>query len=284
VKSELVFAVRTLQEAGIETARLDAELLMARVTGMSRERMITHADTPMSAALVKEYRELVAKRGERYPLPYLIGVWEFWGLDFEVNPSVLIPRPETEILVEAVVEWLEDRPSVIGEIGAGSGAIAVAIASELPDVTVYATEISRKAARTAAANAARNEVADRVKILVGDLAQPLYEYDLKGRVTALVSNPPYILEAVEADLQPEVQMEPRLATIAGEDSLHFYRRILAEGTDLLTPGGRVFFEIDPGMSGPIAEMGAGYGLRFVEMRRDLAGLERVVILECESSK
>ncbi|MDO8682149.1 MAG: peptide chain release factor N(5)-glutamine methyltransferase [Armatimonadota bacterium] len=284
IEKELAWAVDRLRKAGIDTPFLDAEVLMSHVTGLSRTQLIANPKRELSQEESARFRELVGRRCERFPLPYLTGKKEFWGLEFEVNPSVLIPRPETELLVEFVIEWLGDRPAIIAEIGAGSGAISVALAKALPRAMVYATEICPDAAATATRNAKRHLVDDRVKVLLGDLAKPLLDEGLEGKVDALVSNPPYVHSEKAEDLQPEVRCEPSLATVAGPDPLLFYRRIITEGRSLLAPGGRVFFEIDPGLAEFIAEIGEQNKLRFVEMRRDLAGLERLVILECESSK
>jgi release factor glutamine methyltransferase len=279
---ELVSAAEDLSAAGVDTPQLDAELLMGHVTGFSRTQLITRSRLALSEPQVTHFRHLVAKRRERYPLPYLIGVWQFWGMEFEVNPSTLIPRPETEGLVEACLEWLRGRPSILVDIGTGSGAIAVALAKELPEIRVYATEISPQAAHTAERNAEKNGVADRVEVLVGDLVAPLTGKGLEGRVDAIVSNPPYIADEAGPTLQPEVKQEPGMATLAGPDPLVFYRRILLECGSFLKPGGRVFFEIDPGLSASIVEIGRRARFRFVELRNDLAGFERVLVLECES--
>lgn len=282
IKDEIAKSAAELEEAGVDTPRLDAELLICRVTGLTRTQLITKSSKALNESQHQAFREMVEKRRRRWPLPYLLGVWEFWGMEFEVNPSVLIPRPETEILVESCAERLKNRSVLIGEIGAGSGAIAISIAKEMPEALVYATEISLEAADVAARNAARNGVADRVKILTGDLTKPLFAEDLAGRLDALVSNPPYIADDAAKDIQPEVLHEPAIATFAGPDRLTFYRRILADAPRLLVHGGEVFFEVDPGISQAIAEIAASMDLRLVETRRDLAGLERVVVLKCES--
>ena len=280
VGQELTWAVGELVAAGVDTPRADAELLMGHVTGFSRTQLITHSQLALSRAQAGHFRHLVDKRRERYPLPYLIGVWEFWGMQFEVNPSTLIPRPETEVLVEACAEWLRGRPTVVVDIGTGSGAIAVAVAKEVPESTVYATEISPEAAHTAARNAEKHGVADRVEVLVGDLTEPLVGKGIEGCVDAIVSNPPYIADEAGPALQPEVKQEPMSATLAGPDPVVFYRRILAECRRFLKPGGRVLFEIDPGLLEPIVEIGRKSGFTFVELRKDLAGFERVLVLEC----
>lgn len=284
IRAELAWAVARLLAAGIDTPQLDAQLLLSHVTGLSRTQLIAHPEQQISEDEHQLFCALVEKRQNREPLPYLLGEWEFWGLKFEVNPSVLIPRPETEMLVEACVEWVGDRRTTIVEIGAGSGAILVALGKSLPGAILFGTEICPEAAGTARRNVERHGLAGRITLLVGDLAQPLRDAGLAGQFDAIVSNPPYIAECLADHLQPEVQKEPRLATVAGPDPLLFYRRILDEAPTLLKARGRVFFEIDPGLTGPIRGLGLERGFRFIEMRRDLAGLERVMILECEYSK
>lgn len=282
IGDEITRANEAFAVAGVETPRLDAELLMCHVTGFTRTQLITRSELSLSDAQLCHFADLVERRRLRYPLPYLIGVWEFWGMEFEVNPSTLIPRPETEILLGACVEWLRGKKSIIVDIGTGSGAIAVALAKELPEARVYATDISPEAAHTAGRNALKNGVADRVEIMVGDLAQPLVGQRLEGQVDAIVSNPPYIAEHLGPGLQPEVQHEPVSATLAGADPLTFYRRILSECRSYLKPDGRVFFEIDPGLSAGIVEFANSVGLEFAELRNDLAGFERVLVLKCAS--
>jgi release factor glutamine methyltransferase len=282
IRRQMNWAVAELRSAEVDTPGLDAELLMGHVTGFTRTQLLTRGQLELSEAQAAHFRHLVEKRRERYPLPYLIGVWEFWGMQFEVNPSTLIPRPETEILVETCVERLRGRPSVVVDIGTGSGAIAVALAKELSEARVYATDISPEAAHIASRNAEKNGVTDRVEVLVGDLAGPLEGKGLEGNLDAIVSNPPYIEDALGPGLQPEVRQEPKSATLAGPDPVVFYRRILSECKSFLKPKGRVFFEIDPGLSASIVEIGRGVGFRFVELRNDLAGFERVLVLECES--
>jgi len=282
IAQELAWAARELEEAGVETPRLDAEVLLSHVIRLTRTQIIARPQVELAVQDSRRFHELINKRRTRYPLAYLTGVKEFWGLEFEVNPSVLIPRPETEILVEACWGWLDGRRAVIAEIGVGSGAVAVALAKELPMATIYGTEISEEAAAVAVRNVKRHSVGRRVKIVVGDLTQPLFEEGLGGRVDALVSNPPYVASSVVDKLQPEVLFEPRDAIVAGEDRLCFYRRILADAPELLAPGGRVFLEIDSGMAATIEEMAPGYGLELVETLYDLALLERDVVLECVS--
>jgi release factor glutamine methyltransferase len=279
---EIARANDALTAAGVDTPRLDAELLMCHVTAFTRTQLVTRGELALSAMQVNHFRNLLEKRRQRYPLPYLIGVWEFWGMEFEVNPSTLIPRPETEILVEACAEWLQGKKSTIVDIGTGSGAIAVALAKELTEARIYATDISPEAAHTAGRNAVKNRVGDRVEVLIGDLAVPLAGKGLEGQVDAIVSNPPYIADHLGPNLQPEVQQEPLSATLAGADPLTFYRRILSECRSFLKPDGRVFFEIDPGLSAGIVESANSVGLEFAELRNDLAGFERVLVLKCAS--
>lgn len=278
----LRWALQELRRADVETPQLDAEVLMSHATGLTRTQLVAHPDRRLSEIELRRFREWVSKRASRYPLAYIIGKKEFWGLEFEVNPSVLIPRPETEGLVEAAVEWLRGRAVTVVDIGAGSGAIAVALAKELPDARILGTEISPEAAATATRNVHKHGLSDRVEILTGDLADPVFALGLSGQVEAIVSNPPYISSDAVETMQPEVLHEPRSATVAGPDSVLFYRRILEISPRLLKSRGRVFLEIDPGQALPISDIARDHGLSLLETRRDLAGLERIAILECKS--
>ena len=284
IAHELAWATVELQRAGVDTPQLDATVLLAHCAGLTRTQLVTRQRLELTEEQNDLFRNMVSRRCERSPLPYLIGRKEFWGLEFEVNASTLIPRPETEVLVEAAAEWLRGRAAAIAEIGVGSGAIAVALAKELSEAVVYGTEISPGAASTAMRNVERHSVANRVKILTGDLTAPLFDEGLSGRIDALVSNPPYVSSDAVDRLQPEVLYEPREAIIAGPDALHFHKLILADAPLLVKPGGRVFLEIDHGQGQEVAEIANSVGTTLLETRRDLAGLERVVILECVSSR
>ena len=230
--------------------------------------------------------KLFARRAAREPLQYLLGSQEFCGLDFLVDRSVLIPRPETELLVEQVIQHnLRTRPLIIADIGTGSGCIAVALARALPTAVFYATDRSLAALRIAEHNATRHGVKDRVRFLVGDLLEPLRAHRLEGKVAAVVSNPPYIADRELLELQPEVRMfEPRVALAGGGDGLEFHRRLLSDAGEFLAPGGLLVFEVGQGKAGPLSEIAVAQGgYARAGLVRDAAGLDRVVCFERKHS-
>lgn len=226
-------ASRILVNAGIDTARLDAEVLLARACGVSRASLMAGVNVPSDAA--DEFRRMIARRAAREPVAYIIGYKEFFSLDFEVTPTVLIPRPETEILVEAAVKFLAMRPnSQVLDIGTGSGAIAIAIAANAQKAQIKATDISQEALEVARRNASRHRCGDRVDFIAADLFP-----DDGSRFDLIISNPPYVADGDFETLQPEIRLhEPRVALTFGTDGLDMYRRIATAIRSRLNPGGR----------------------------------------------
>jgi release factor glutamine methyltransferase len=264
--------------AGIETARLDAELLVGHVLGISREQLLAAGDCLLSAAQIRQYRELLGRRVKREPIAYITGRHEFWSLEFHVSPDVLIPRPETERLVEIALALAREVPSLqVLDIGTGSGAIAVSLAKELPSSAIWATDISFAALEIARSNAAGNGVTERVRFLHGDLFGPISE--IPGRFNLMVSNPPYIRTAEIDALEPEVsRWEPRCALDGGADGLDFYRRIAQEARYYLTPNGRIAVEIDADIGKEVAKLFTAAGCYTgVAISQDYAGRDRVVV-------
>jgi release factor glutamine methyltransferase len=257
---------------GSPTARLDAELLLSHGLGLSRIELYTQFDRPLRDDELAACRELVRRRGSREPVAYVIGEWSFRHLDLAVDPRVLVPRPETEILVDRCLALLDGagRPRLL-DVGTGSGAIALALKHELPDADVAACDVSPDALDVAAANAERLglEVAfHRCDLLDG---VPGGEFDL------IASNPPYVAEGELAGLEPEVaDYEPRLATVAGPDGLEVFRALLPQAAGRLAAGGHLVLECGAGQAAAVsAELDrTGYGHPAVD--RDLAGIERVV--------
>lgn len=265
------------KQKGIPCARLEAEVLLAESLGMDRVGLYIHYDQPLTSTELTRFREKVRRRLKREPLAYIVGKKEFWSMSFKVTPDVFIPRPETELLVEEALKIAirvrEDNNSLkILEVGTGSGAIVIALAKELPNAYLEATEISAKALAVARENALVHGVAKRINFVQGDLFPSSGEpYDL------IVANPPYIPWRHIPSLPPEVRyFEPRLAWDGGEDGLKFFRRILAQVGRFLERQGWFLTEIGAGQEEEIKKIIAGItdlnGGIFI---RDLAGINRV---------
>ena len=260
-----------LTAAGIDSARLDAEVLLAYACGASRAALIAglHIDADAAA----KFRQMIARRESREPLAYIIGRKEFFSLDFEVTPAVLIPRPETETLVEAALKFLATRrePRVL-DIGTGSGAIAIAIAMNAPTARIIATDITKEALEVARRNAIRHEREDRIEFVRADLFP-----DADSRFDLIVSNPPYVAEADLESLQPEIRLhEPRPALVDGGDGFDFYRSIAADSRSRLNPDGAVMVEIGAGQAFAVEALFRRAGFSNIDAVRDLARIERVI--------
>lgn len=253
-----------------ETARLEAEVLLTHVTGLTRTALLAHPERPLTADEQARYEDLLARRRAGIPLPYLTGHVEFFGLEFVVTPAVLIPRPETETLVERALAW---DPQTVVDVGTGSGCVAVALAVRLPRACVYATDLSIAALRVAAMNARRHGVADRVHFLQADLASPI-----RGPVDLVVSNPPYVAEEEWASLPESVRgYEPRLALDGGPGGLMVVRRLLADAARLLRSGGALLVEIGAGQgSDAVALAQAAFPGAHIRIHPDLAGRDRIL--------
>jgi len=270
-------AARRLAQAGVEAPRLEAQILMAASAGATREAVIT-GTSDLSKEILAKFDAMISRRENREPVAYIVGHKEFYSLDFEVSPAVLIPRPETELVVATALEAIAPmrEPRVL-DIGTGSGAIAIAIAVNAHAARVTATDISDDALALAARNAVRNEIADRIAFRradcfeVGEGESPLGFFDL------IVSNPPYIDEESLAGLQPEVlNYEPRIALAAGPDGLDFFRRIAAGACVHLQDGGELIVEVGAGQAAAVAQIFERAGLRTASVLNDLAGHPRVV--------
>jgi release factor glutamine methyltransferase len=261
-----------LEDRGSPTPRLDAELLLAHALGLSRIELYTAHDRPLDESELAACRELIRRRGEREPVAYITGRRGFRMIDLEVDRRVLVPRPETELLVDRCLALLAEaaQPAVL-DVGTGSGAIALALAAEAPGARVAACDISEEALAVAAANAARLEL--EVELVRSDLLEAF----AGRRFDLIVSNPPYVTEAELAQLEPEVrEWEPRLATVAGADGLEVYRRLLPEALEHLPPGGALALECGGGQAGWLAAEMERLGLEPAQIDRDLGGIERVV--------
>ncbi|KYZ76320.1 protein-(glutamine-N5) methyltransferase, release factor-specific [Anaerosporomusa subterranea] len=260
---------------GVDNPRLDAEVLLSHILHRDRLYLYVHYDQPLAPDELIAFRECVRKRAARIPVAYITGEREFFGLMFTVSADVLVPRPETELLVEAVLKRLESRPAPrIVDLGTGSGAIAVSLLTQLPAATAVAIDISAAALVIAEENAKRHGLADRLELRQGDFWQPA-----AGMLfDAIVSNPPYIPADDVAALAPEVRTEPVLALDGGKDGLDYYRRLLTDGYSHLAPGGFMAIEIGISQADAIRSLAEQSPFVIQEILLDYAGIERVVVL------
>jgi len=273
-------AIDRLIAAAVDDPRLDAELLMAFAAGLTRERLLADSIV-IDDALRERYAALIDLRAARKPLAYIVGRREFYSLELEVSPEVLIPRPETETLVAAALSFIAGRPSArILDLCTGSGAIALALAANAPGAKIVATDVSADALAIAARNAARLGLAVRVEFRRADCwtaidgGDPLGRFDL---FDLIVANPPYIRDNEIAALAPEIRnYEPHVALAGGFNGLVFYRRIAADAGNHLTPGGALMVEVGQGQTTAVAAIFRAAGLGEIALRNDLAGIPRVV--------
>jgi release factor glutamine methyltransferase len=266
-----------LSAAGVDAPRLDAELLLAFAAGVTREGLYT-GSIVVDEDLRKRCKALIDLRVSRVPLAYIIGRREFYSLEFEVSPEVLIPRPETETLVTAALEALTARPTAnVIDLGTGSGAIALAIAVNAPHARVTATDISVQALEIAKQNARRLGVDGRVDFRRADCWDILDAGGALERYDLIVANPPYIREDEINALAPEVRdFEPRIALAGGTDGLDFYRRIAARAREHLAAEGVAIVEVGAGQASDVAAIFRAAGFSDIAIVDDLAGIPRVV--------
>jgi release factor glutamine methyltransferase len=261
-----------LETHGSPTPRLDAELLLAHGLGLTRIDLYTQFERPLSEDELSECRELIRRRGTREPVAYVIGRWGFRRLELDVDARVLVPRSETELLVDRCLALLDgqEQPAVL-EVGTGSGAIALAIKDERPDAQVVASDLSADALAVARANA------ERLGLEIGFAQSDLLESVPGGPFQLIVSNPPYVSESELATLEPEVaEHEPRLATVAGPDGFEVYSRLLPQAAERLVHGGFIALECGAGQAPALVAELARVGYADAGVDRDLSGIERVV--------
>jgi release factor glutamine methyltransferase len=259
-------------ERGLATPRLDAELIVAHVLALPRIQLYVQSDRPLLATELADIRALIKRRQAGESVAYLVGKKEFWGLELAVDARVLVPRPDTETLIEEARARLEgvEAPR-IADVGTGSGALAVTLAKLRPDAVVFASDVSAGALEVARGNAERLGVA--VTFLEGDLAAPLLPH---APFRLIVANLPYIPSADLAALPPEVRAEPTLALDGGADGLDLVRRLIGAATALLAAGGALALEIGAGQAAATSALLAAAGFVEISVRPDLAGVERVV--------
>lgn len=277
IQSRVAAARQQLRDAGLSSkeADLSARLLAEYLLGWSTERFLVEGIEPEPSGFFARYSAAIARRAAREPLPYITGQREFWGLPFEVTPDVLIPRPETELIVEAALDLHPDPAARVrvADLCTGSGCVAVAIARERAASSVLATDISEAALVVARRNAVRHRVADRVKFECSDLLQ-----NVTGVFDVIAANPPYVRSGDRPALQPEVREEPEVALYAGPEGLDVTRRLVAESPAFLRSGGHLIFEFGLGQDVEIERLVGGTpALKLMDMRRDLQGIARTAI-------
>ena len=250
IKNLLKVTTGYLQEKQIENPRMTAEVLLAHQLNIDRVTLYINFDQPLNESEISGYRSLIKRRIQREPLQYITGVQEFWSLDFIVNPQVLIPRPESELLVELAINQLkppnafEDHPPKILDLGTGCGALAISLAKEVQEAKIWATDISSGALKLANLNAKKHGVADRIKFKHGDLWNPLINQDITFDI--IISNPPYIACEEYNDLPPEIRdYEPRSALDGKGDGMYYIEKILKGGLHFLNTGGLILLEMAP---------------------------------------
>jgi release factor glutamine methyltransferase len=295
VEACLASGTLLLEAAGIETARLDAECLAAQALGWPRWQVILTPRRRLTPEEFGRYLALLGRRERREPLAYVLGMREFWSLSLSVSSGVLVPRPETETLVEATLAvWREmqaeasrepraasregevESPTIV-DLCTGSGAVAIALATEIPTARILATDVSWRALRVARSNALAHAVAGRVAFLRGNLWQAVNGQVPAGSVDLVVANPPYVPTRDVATLMPEVQWEPRLALDGGADGLQVQRDIIATSPERIRPGGCLLLEIGTDQAEAIlALLGKMGQLETGRIFRDLAGRPRVI--------
>lgn len=303
------WAVEQLNKRNNPTSRLDAEVLLAHVLGLERLKLHMYPDQPVDEVKAKAYESLVLRRSLGEPVAYLTETQEFMGMDFKVSPAVLIPRPDTELLVESVLAFLQEKhqredargmsvlkeftaPALpqkkacmaekvwrVADIGTGSGCIAVSLAALLPLSTIMAVDLSREALEVAVENIRLHQVGDRVLPRHGNLLDPVKEWVAQeGLLDAIVSNPPYITDGEMEELAVSVAgYEPHSALAGGKDGLDLYRQLTAGAAPLLGTGGLLAFEIGHEQGEDVAALMQQQGFVHIKVLKDLAGFDRVVL-------
>ncbi len=279
VSQILSHATQTLIAAGCDTPRLDVEVLLAHVLSRERAWLYAHPGHRPSSTQLTAFHSLVCRRAAREPVAYLVGCREFYGLDFTVGPHVLVPRPETERLIEVALQWAMNLSPlrIIADVGTGSGAIAVTLATKLPQIHVIATDTSASALVVARHNASCHGTADRVHFVQGSLLAPL-----NGTFDLIASNPPYLSHAELASAPPEVaRWEPRAALDGGRDGLAIIRLLLRGASKRLHPGGALLIEIGAGQGTDVLRLAGRYFPQATaEIIKDHAARDRILFVRC----
>jgi len=265
-----------LQKLGIESPRINAELLLASILNCKRLDLYLAFDKPLSEEELEKYRNFIKRRGKFEPLQYITGSVEFYGIEIKVNPSVLIPRAETEILIDAVIEQVKTKEEItILDIGCGSGNVAIALAANIPNCKVFGTDISKDALKISMENAeivgVKNKTEFHLKDILSDDFSELPKMDI------IVSNPPYVSEEKFAALRNEIKyFEPNIAVTDFSDGYKFYKAISERAKQLLKPGSKIFFELSENQHIKVKEIMEANGLKNIRINKDYLNIERVI--------
>ncbi|NLM97947.1 MAG: peptide chain release factor N(5)-glutamine methyltransferase [Halanaerobiaceae bacterium] len=277
IKEVLSLASAYFSKHQLKEPRLEAEVLLAHVLKKERIRLYVDFDQPLSKSELEEYRQLVFRRARHVPLAWLTGEKEFMSLAFDVNKDVLIPRPETEELVENIIDYCKDRglsePNIV-DVGTGSGVIAVSLAYYISGARVLGIDISKPALKVAERNIRKYNLEERVKVIEGDLLLPLIRHKRRN-VDIVVSNPPYIDKKAMEELPPDVKREPEIALYGGVDGLDCYRRLIPQSKEILKEDGLLAVEIAWNQGASVKGL-FDSGWRNVELKKDYSGRERMV--------
>ncbi len=286
----VLWAGKTLQAHGIDSPRLDAEVILSYLLGCKRIDLYGNPDMPVENALTIRYQKAIRRRAQRVPLQYIVNHAEFMSLDFYVDERVLIPRPETELAVEAVIKRAHtlagEDEIIIVDIGTGSGNISVALVKKLEKARIFAVDISPDALAVARINARRHGALTRITFLCGDTFQPLEGQGIESKVNVIVSNPPYISRGEFPTLQKEVRdYEPYGALVSGQDGLQIFKRIVLQANTWLKPGGFIIFEVGEKQAGEVARLLQDTGcFRKPEFIKDYQHIYRIVIAQREGNR
>ncbi|MCQ2362812.1 MAG: peptide chain release factor N(5)-glutamine methyltransferase [Acidaminococcaceae bacterium] len=280
IKNVLQWTTQYFAKLGIDSPRVDAELLLAQVLQCNRIRLYLDQDKTLEPKELQAMHKLVERRGKHEPVAYILGSKGFMTDDFLVTPAVLVPRPETELLVEQAAKFFKDEAICFLDMGTGSGAIAISLLKLLPEARGVAADISKEALQVAQQNAVKIGVAERLQFVQSDL----YQRVGTERFDLLISNPPYISDEDMAVLDLDVRQEPRLALAGGVDGWGLYRRIIADAAQHLTSDGVLAFEFGMGQAEPVRQMLLDNGYAAVAVTRDYAGLERDIFATGKDGK
>lgn len=279
IEETLQNATRTLSQDAIPEPRTTAAVLLAFITGRDRAYLIAHPEAEIAGDDLVRYQEAVRRRAAGEPLQYITSVQEFYGLEFEVSPAVLIPRPETEFVVEAALKHSRPHDTII-DVGTGSGCIAVTLAARLPDARIVALDISADALAVARRNARRHGVVNRIEFIESNLFSALAAAGMRWRADCIVSNPPYVSRLDESRLQREVRdFEPAVALYGGEKGTEFLMRLLQESPRWMNEGGVLITEIGYDQESLVTRLASALGWVVREVTKDLQGIARVLTLE-----